>query len=139
MRIWFKCIKRERQRKVTYDSPFVNLDNSDYSCSELYLGVKSVVNIYHTNMVLLMSYSERDGILIKIKQNCPYQVLFDYVDGAYFINDESSRRYDQLIESLSTLKNQTSHHHNMEIFEKLETIMFEFADKYLGISPDDYS
>ena len=139
MRIWFKCIKRERQRKVTYDSPFVNLDNSDYSCSELYLGVKSVVNIYHTNMVLLMSYSERDGILIKIKQNCPYQVLFDYVDGAYFINDDSSRRYDQLVESLSTLKNQTSHHHNMEIFEKLETIMFEFADKYLGISPDDYS
>ena len=135
MQIWCKCIKRESQHKVTYSSPFVNLDNSDYSCTELYLGAKSVVNIYHRNLVLLMSYSVRDGILINIKQNCPHQVLFDYVDGAYFINDDSSRRYDQLVESLSTLKNQATHHHHTETFEKLEAIMFEFTDKYLGITP----
>lgn len=130
MRIWCKCIKRIQPARRIHDSPFFNLDNSDYSYSEVYLGAKGIVNIYPQDLVLLMSYSVRDGILINIKKNHPYQVLFDYVDGAYYINDDSNRGYAHLVELLSALKNRTRNHQYTEIYENLEAIVFKFVANY---------
>lgn len=126
MRIWCKCINRIQPDKRVHYSPFINLDNSDYSYSQVYLGAKGIVNIYPQDLVLSMSYSERDGILVNIKRNRPYHVLFDYVDGAYYINDDSYRGYDHLLELLSALKNQINSHHHTVVYEELEAIMFRF-------------
>ena len=80
-----------------------------------------------------MSYSVRDGILVNIKKNRPYQVLFDYVDGAYYINDDSHREYDRLVELLSALKNQTKDHHHMVVYKNLEAILFKFLANYYNM------
>ena len=127
MRIWCKCIKRNQPSKGNLNSPFINLENSDYLYSELYLGAKGIVNIYPQNLVLLLSYSVRDGIIINIKKIRPYQILFDYIDGAYYINDDSNRGYAHLVERLSDLSKQATKYHHLEIFRKLEQIMFGFV------------
>ena len=91
------------------------------------------MNIYPQDLVLSMSYSVRDGILVNIKKNRPYQVLFDYVDGAYYINDDSRGGYDHLVECLSALKNQIKSHHYMVVYENLEAIMFRFVANYYNM------
>lgn len=133
MRIWYKCINRIQPDKRIHNSPFINLDNSDYSYSQVYLGAKGIVNIYPQDLVLSMSYSVRDGILVNIKRKRPYQVLFDYVDGAYYINDDSQRGYDHLVELLSALKNQIKSHHHTVVYENLEAIMFNFIANYYNM------
>ena len=133
MRIWCKCINRIQPDKRIHNSPFINLDNSSYSYSQVYLGAKGIVNIYPQDLVLSMSYSVRDGILVNIKKNRPYQVLFDYVDGAYYINDDSRGGYDHLVERLSALKNQIKSHHYMVVYENLEAIMFRFVANYYNM------
>ena len=130
MRIWCKCINRIQPDKRIHNSPFINLDNSDYSYSQVYLGAKGVANLYSQDLVLSMSCSARDGILVNIKKNRPYQVLFDYVDGAYYINDDGHKGYNHLIELLSALKNQIASHHHTVVYENLEAIMFEFIANY---------
>lgn len=133
MRIWFQCIKRAQRDKYTHNSPFINLNDSDYSYSEVYLGAQSIVNIYPKDLVLRMSYSVKDGILINIKKNGLHRILFDYVDGAYYINDDSSRGYDHLVELLITLKKQSKEHHYMDIYENLEAIMFKFITNHYNL------
>lgn len=142
IRTWFECIKRIRPNIRNYKSPFLNLANAEYSCSEVYLGAKGIINIYPEGLVLSMSFSVRDGILINIKKNHPYQVLFDYVDGAYYINDDSIVDYIRLVELLSKLKAQTKNLHHAEIFEKLEALMFDYVTKtrrYGTIAKDEYT
>ena len=132
MRIWCKCIKKIHPDKKIRKSLFINIENSDYSYSEVYLGAKGILNIYSQDLVLVMSYSVRDGILVNIKKKHPYRVLFDYVDGAYYINDDSNKTYDHLVELLSVLKKQVVNHY-MDIYEKLESIMFEFITNYCNL------
>ena len=127
MRGRFQCIKRIQRDKQNHKSPFIDLNNSDYSYSEIYLGAQSVVNINSHDLVLQMSYSVKDGILINIKKKRPHRLLFDYVDGAYYINDDSNREYDHLVELLSVLKKQRRNSNYTVIYEKLEAIMFDFV------------
>ena len=127
MRIWCECIKRLHSKKV-YESPFNSLENSVYSYSKVYLGARAVVSIFPKNIILQVSYSVRDGILITIKKADPYRILFDYVDGAYYTNDDSEREYNHLIERLSILNSQAKKLHYMIIFNKLETLLFEFIN-----------
>ena len=130
MRIWCGCTKRTQSSRRIDKSPFANQDGCDYSYSEEYLGAKAIVNIYSQNIVLTMSYSLRDGILVNIKKNCPYRVVFDYVDGSYYVNDNRDGGYGHLAELLLTLGNQTSGNHHMKIYKKLEELMFEFVMKF---------
>lgn len=133
MRIWFKCINRILPEKRTHNSPFINLDHSNYSYSQTYLGAKGIVNIYPQDLVLFMSYSVRDGILVNIKKKRPHRILFDYVDGNYYINDDSSKGYDHLAELLSALKNQIKCHHYTAVYKNLEDIMFKFITNYYNM------
>jgi len=130
MRIWCKCINRIQPKKRIHNSPFSNLDNSNYSYSQVYLGAKGIVHIYPQNLVLSMSYSAKDGIFVNIKKNRPYHVLFDYVDGAYYINDDRYEEYEHLAKLLFTLKNEISSHHHTEVYENLEATMFDFITNH---------
>jgi|GEM_PF-1650484 len=127
MRIWCKGMARNRLNKENPDSPFAALDHSDYSYTPEYLGAKGIVNIHPQALALHMSYSVRDGICVKLKRNRPYRVLFDYVDGAYYTNDDSDRGYAHLVEQLSALKEQTKGRHYETVYQNLEEIMFEFV------------
>lgn len=129
MRTWCKCIKRIQTDAKLFYSPFNNLKNSNYSYSQVYLGAKGIVNFHSQDIVLMMSYSVRDGILIKIKKNLPYKILFDYVDGAYYVNDDR-QQYNHLLKLLSALKEQASDRHYIEIYKDLEELMFDFVTKY---------
>ena len=127
MQIWLECIKRIQLKNKVYTSPFIRLSNAKYLYSEVYLGAKSIVTFQSEGLVLSISYSVRDGILINIKQLHPYRILFDYVDGAYYINDDRTVSYHHLIEDLSRVKDQIKSLHYTEIFEKIERIMFDYV------------
>ncbi len=71
MRIWFDCIKPFRDKSKTKASPFLDLNRSkyQYSYSEVYLGAKGKVTCLDKKIEIFMSFSVRDGILVKIKKN----------------------------------------------------------------------
>lgn len=132
MRIWFECIKPFRDKSKTKASPFLGLNRSkyQYSYSEVYLGAKGKVTCLDKKIEFFMSFSVRDGILVKIRKKQPYRVLFHYVDGAYYTNDEANIMYEQLINAFSMLKNEAKYYHHMEVYEKLEAIIYNFIIMY---------
>ena len=132
MRTWFKCIKRSKPSKSIRTSPFIGLKCCDYLYSGVYLGARGTVKLYPEDIVLQMSYSEKDGILVNIKRRNPYRILFDYVDGAYYINDENVQGYHHLVESLSVLKKFNNGRYSDTYFQ-LESILFEFVIQHYAM------
>ncbi len=128
MGIWCKCIERFQKLNRKCESPFLNLNspNCIYTYSRIYLGSKAKVYLCEKKMEFLFSFSVRDGILVKIKCNQPCRVIFDYVDGSYYINDNSNIDYKRLIELLSAIRNETYKRHQQQTYDKLEKIMFDF-------------
>lgn len=128
MGIWCECIKWVQKPNKKWKSPFTDLDfpNCTYTYSKIYLGSKAKVCLCDKKIEFNFSFSVRDGILVKINCNQPYRVLFHYVDGSYYINDDSNIDYKRLIESLSVIRNDTFMHHQREIYAKLEETMFDF-------------
>lgn len=128
MEIWYNCIKWLKKINKKWESPFQNIDspNYTYTYSKIYLGSKAKVCLCDRKIEINFSFSVRDGILIKIKCNQPYRVLFHYVDGSYYINDGSNINYKRLIELLSAIRNDALIHPQQEIYRKLEETMFDF-------------
>ena len=128
MRIWSLCTKMFQKHKKMRESLFAKSDGfqCEYSYSEVYLGAKSKVTLAEEGIEVSMSYSVRDGILVKIKRNKPYSVLFDYIDGAYLINDEKDRGYVWLVESLNALKNGSDKCHSLKTHDNVEKIVYRF-------------
>ena len=128
MGIWCECIKWFRKPKRKGESPFTNLNSSNYiyTYSETYLGAKAKVFLCDSTTEFQFSFSVKDGILVKIKSNQPYRILFDYVNGSYYINDNDHTEYNRLVESLSAIKNDPSIHDYSEMYTKLEEIMYDF-------------
>lgn len=124
---WFKCIKRQSKNKTLRTSPFVKANDCDYSYESLYLGAKGTAKFHSQNLFLQMSYSVRDGILINIKNNKPYKVLFDYIDGRYLINDYNDEEYKSLVESLVVLNEKTEKQDYVQFYDELEKIVYDFA------------
>ena len=128
MGILFNCIKWFQKFEKKRESPFSNFNspNSVYICSKTYLGAKAKVQLCDRQIELHFSFSVKDGVLVQIKGNQPLRILFDYVDGSYYVNDSGNIYYNRLIESLSAIKNDTSIHDHFEMFAKLEEIMYDF-------------
>ena len=110
---------------------FMKMDKfpCQYSYSQMYLGAKSKVMFAENEIEVLMSYSVRDGVLVKIKRNKPYRILFDYIDGTYFVNDEREHGYAQLVESLNFIKKESSNNHHMKMYDSVEEIVYNFLKK----------
>lgn len=66
----------EKNKKRSYNSPFANSDCFTYDCSPVYLGAEGKTVTIDGRFEFRMSFSAMDGILVKIKQNRPYKVLF---------------------------------------------------------------
>ncbi len=132
MGIWCKCIEFFKGHKKRGVSLFINHSSSKYlySYSEIYLGAKAHVFISDSLIDVDFSFSVRDGILVRIKSNSPYRVLFSYVDGAYYINDESCIEYNQLLESLSLIRKDIHTHHHLDVYGKLDQIMYNFISTW---------
>ena len=128
MGILRKYINRFQKPGRKYESPFLdlNLPNCTYTYTGIYLGSEAKVYLSDKKMEFFFSFSVRDGVLVKIKCNQPYRVLFDYVDGSYYINDNSNIDYKRLIELLSAVRNDTCKRHWHETYDKLEKIMYDF-------------
>lgn len=128
MASWFKCFKPFVGKNKARTSPFLDLDKSkyQYSYSEEYLGAEGKVTCLEKSTEIHMSFSVRDGILVKIKRIQPYHVLFDYVDGAYYTNNETTAEYKQLVNAFSMLKEKSKNYDYLEIYEELEQIIYNF-------------
>lgn len=102
MGIWLKCTKRHKNRDR--NSPFNDPQFFRYFYSQVYLGSEGRAVTVDGNLEVLMSFSAKDGILVKLKQNRPYRILFDYVDGAYYVNSNFESQFGKLIQNLSLLQ-----------------------------------
>lgn len=128
MRIWSKCTKAFKKRKHEYISPFLSQTpwKVKYSCSQIYLGITGKVVLLDCEIELSITISEYDGILVQIKRVSPYCILFEYVDGAYYINDESDRDYHKLVAILLDLSCKINQEHLSTIYETLESSLYTF-------------
>lgn len=123
MGMWSKCIKK---CKAGHVSPFAESNLFAYTYTRLYLGAKGEAVTANGNLAFLMSFSIRDGIFVKFKRQCPYRVLFDYADGAYYVNDVAERGYDKLIISLLQFQ-KTPHNDDAAAYSELEGIVYDFV------------
>lgn len=86
MRTWFLCTdkKHNKQRNVfqeLIDEGFI------YDSKVVYLGEEQTLASPDGNLKVFWSVTSRDGIWFQIKRIHPYQIMFDYFDGAVVIND----------------------------------------------------
>lgn len=86
MRTWFLCTdkKQNKQRNVfqeLIDEGFI------YDSKVVYLGEEQTLASPDGNLKVFWSVTSRDGIWFQIKRIHPYQIMFDYFDGAVVIND----------------------------------------------------
>lgn len=124
MKIWFNCFDfLNRKKKKTLLLCGLPQSKYQYSYSEMYLGAKGKVRCLEKGVEFSISFSVRDGMLAKIKVIQPYRVLFDYVDGAYFINDEIVSKYEWLIDEFSKLRKEKNLNYP-KIYEKMEEIVY---------------
>jgi hypothetical protein len=117
-----------KKSKMRRESVFVTAGDlqCEYSYAEVYLGAKAKITFAKSKTTVDMSYSVRDGILVKIKRSEPYRVLFDYIDGTYIVNDDGNREYDQLVNALQCMKEEAGKYQHLSVYEKLETVMYKF-------------
>lgn len=99
-----------------------------YSTENVYLGRKGKVITNNGMQEISIYYSERDGIGWKLKNYKPYKILFDYNDGAYYINDTSAEKYTELILKLNLLKRTACKQHYNKAYAQLEEITAYFLD-----------
>lgn len=127
-----RCQKRMRIRlkgieKNNRVSLFAQLD-CQYDYEKIYLGAKSKVFLNAKGIQIVMSFSERDGIWVKIKRDQPYRILFEWADGIFHSNDDTKRNYDTLVAELHCLQQMDQcKFSSEEIFDKLEEILYRFA------------
>ena len=130
MRIWCKCIEWLRPKKKVIRSPFVCLEDVEYSSTEESLGASGTVKIHPQNLVIQMSYTARYGFWVQIKRVHPWKIMFEYMDSTYLVNDENDRGYDNLVESLNRLKQDIKKRANLDVYNALEAIMYDYVVKY---------
>lgn len=135
MKIWFECIKLLRRKQNNQLSLFATLDADkyQYTYSDLYLGAQAIIRIPVQHIEILFQYSVKDGIIVKLKSCDPYQVLFSFIDGAYYINDLPKEKYDVLIEKLLGLRREQETCKQVtyeQAFERLERIMYSYFIEY---------
>lgn len=128
MKAWCKFIKHIKKQDAKGEYLFENLrsKNCNYNCSDIYLGVAGEVFLCNMKTEIDFSFSVKEGTLVKIKQNQPYKILFDYVDGAFYVNDDRNINYNKLSEDLSALKNDTHISEYETIYTKPEEIIYNF-------------
>ena len=56
--------------------------------------------------------------------------MFEYMDSTYLVNDENDRGYDNLVESLNRLKQDIKKRANLDVYNALEAIMYDYVVKY---------
>lgn len=98
----------------------------DYLYSEIYLGTEAKVIFAEGQFETRISYSVRDGILVKIKRNNPYKILYEYIDGRALVLDEKKRGYAELTEKLNILKVGCEKRLHLEVYNELENEVYNF-------------
>ena len=131
MSTWFECINHFRKTGKKRKSTFTVMDANkyEYVYSDLYLGSQGMIKILVKHVELSCSYSTKDGLFVNIQSKSPYRVLFNFIDGSYFINDTSKDQYYALISSLFELKNESSKYNYTCVFDRLESIMYRYICK----------
>jgi hypothetical protein len=135
MQILSKCIKRifrkHNNTTINHDVLTEGLCKGlNYECSDVYLGKKGTCTLNLHGYTIYLYYSTRDGIGWKLKCINPYAVLFDYNDGAYFINDPSQFDYSQLLSQLCRLQPEVNITDHTATFRRLEEITAQFIQAY---------
>lgn len=98
----------------------------EYLYSETYLGAEAKVILAEGKYEISCSYSVRDGVLVKIKRNKPYKILYDYIDGVSLVLDEKDRGYAELTEKLNTLKEGSGKCFHLDVYDRLEEEVYNF-------------
>lgn len=120
---WFGCTDNNAQHA------FMKL-GFNYHLKETHLGFEGNLDAVNANIKIVLSYTVRDGIFVNIKVLNPWKVLFEYVDGAYFVNDQNAERFDKIIKSLKDLQTQNDQGNYRRIYAQMETIVLKHLLEY---------
>ena len=129
-----RCLKGKTGGMVEISEAFQPLISQgyDYTCEQLYLGKKGTLLYPNRSIVIEWSYTQRDGIYVHIKRKDKYKVLFEYADGAYYINSRQTETLAQLSdlkEELDRMSKSSQINRNADNYCKLEMIISSFAEK----------
>lgn len=130
-----QCIKRifQKHNNTAFNDNVLTeelCNGLSYECADVYLGKKGICTLSLNGYSINLYYSARDGIGWKLKCDKPYAVLFDYNDGAYFINDPSQFDYSKLLSQLCRLQSEVSKTDHTNVFRRLEEITAQFIRAY---------
>lgn len=131
-------LKRMRNRLENLDSERQNRQRDfaelgfHYQVKEIHLGFEGNLEEIRGNLQIVLSYTVRDGIFLNIKRTKPWQVLFEYSDGAHFTNCTSADEFAQMIRSLESLRQRNHQDHDCDIYAQLERIVLEYLSEHGG-------
>lgn len=121
IQIWFGCTNRaNRDAQLAFKKT-----GFAYQIKETNLGFEGSLDEIGGNIKIVLSYTVRDGMFVNIKVLNPWKIIFEYSDGAYFVNDPNVKRYDKLIKALKNLQASKDKGNYCRIYAQLELIVLE--------------
>lgn len=100
-----------------------------YQVKKTHLGFEGTLDSVDGNIRIILSYTVRDGIFVNIKTLNPWQVLFEYTDGAYFSTTLDSNEFDGIIEALKDLQTLTHRSNCHEVYLQMEKIVSAYLSE----------
>ena len=123
-----KLFKKAKRKRASLFEETGKL-KCEYAYREVYLGAKAKVILAGGKYEVSSSYSVRDGMLVKIKRNEPYKILYKYIDGVSLVLDEEDRGYAELTEKLNTLQEGSEKCFHLDVYDRLEEEVYNFLAK----------
>lgn len=123
---WFENADSERENR---QQDFAEL-GFHYQVKETYLGFEGILDEIRGKLQIILSYTVRDGIFVNMKRTEPWQVLFEYSDGAYFTN--CTNEFAHMIQSLENLRQRNCQEDNCDTYAQLEMIVLAYLFEYGG-------
>ena len=130
IKTWFGCIDSSAQNDnvapLTIDQ-LATLGIDQYREKKIYLGYSGELD--SGSLEIQFSYSVRDGILVNIKTELKWKILFDYCDGSYLVNDDKAK-YEDLLVKLNRLREVKEELDDRAVYKQLQRIVIEHLIKY---------
>lgn len=106
--LWKKLFSRDTKGSLTWwDNQYCNtflMYGFDCKIERLSIGLAGRLSNQDRCMHIFLTSTVRDGIFVNIKTTAPWNVMFEYSNGVYFVNDSPREKYAVLINSLQILQ-----------------------------------
>ena len=127
MKLWRACLflQRKSPDDASVFRPFIERGYR-YTCEEADFGKEGTIASPDDSILIEWSDSYRDGIFVKVKRVKPWRIMFEYCDGAHFINDDRDSVRNcltALTDDLEELRNEHKTNKRLNVYDRLEGVV----------------